>query len=130
MASVRKEIEIAASAAQVWDALRDFNAVHTRVAPGFVVDLKIEPGARIVTFANGSVARELLVDCDDAHHRLVYNIPSERMTAHMASVQVFAEGEKKSRVIWITDVLPHEMGAYIDSQMSIAVPIMQKTLAG
>jgi hypothetical protein len=32
--------------------------------------------ARIVTFANGTVARELLVDCDDARRRLVYAVIS------------------------------------------------------
>jgi hypothetical protein len=130
MASIRKEILIDAAAAHVWDALRDFDHVHTRVAPGFVVALKTEPGVRIVTFANGSVARELFVDCDDARRRLVYAIQSERLIAHSASVQVFDEGKDKCRVVWITDVLPHDMGEYIDSQMSIAVPIMQKTLGG
>ena len=36
MASIHKDISIDASPADVWDAVRDFGAVHTRLAPGFV----------------------------------------------------------------------------------------------
>ena len=68
----------------VWDALRDFGALHTRLVPGFVTDTKLDGDARIVTFANGTVAREVLVDCDDKKRRLVYAIKSERLTQHCA----------------------------------------------
>src|SRR5947208_10644171 len=45
MASIRKEVSIAASPATVWDVVRDYGAVHTRFAPGFVVDPTLEEGA-------------------------------------------------------------------------------------
>jgi carbon monoxide dehydrogenase subunit G len=129
MATIRKELIIDAPAAQVWDALADFHAVHVRVAPGFLTDLKAEDGARVVTFANGSVARELLVACDHDHRRLVYAIPSERMTAHSASVQVFEESDGRTRVAWITDVLPDAIAPYIDAQMSAGAEVMRATLS-
>ena len=109
MASIRRTVLIDASAEQVWDALRDFDNVHKRVVPGFVTGLRLEEGARIVTFANGSVARELLVDSDDGERRLVYAIVDGRPTTYSASVQVFDEGESKSRVVWIVDLLPNEL---------------------
>ena len=84
MASIHKDIPLAASADDVWDAVRDFGALHTRLVPGFVLDTKLEGEARIVSFANGTVARELLVDCDDARRRLVYAVISERLTQHSA----------------------------------------------
>ena len=37
---------------------------YTRLVPGFVVDTRLEDGARVVTFGNGLVARELIVDND------------------------------------------------------------------
>jgi hypothetical protein len=49
MASVPKEILIDASADLVWDAIRDFGAVHERVVPGFIVDTRLEGDDRIVT---------------------------------------------------------------------------------
>jgi len=65
MASIRKEILMNAPSETDWDALRDVGALHTRLVPGFVTDTRLEPGARIVTFGNGQVIRELLVDLDE-----------------------------------------------------------------
>ncbi|QPF84527.1 SRPBCC family protein [Bradyrhizobium genosp. L] len=129
MASITKDIPIDAPADHVWDALRDFGAVHTRLAPGFVTDTKLDGDARIVTFANGTVARETLVDCDDRRRRLVYAIRSERLQQHSASAQVFPETDGSCRVLWITDVLPHEVAPYIDTQMELGAAAMQAALA-
>ena len=126
MASIHKDIALNASAEDVWDAVRDFGAVHTRLVPGFVLDAKLDGDARIVTFSNGTVARELLVDCDDARRRLVYAVISERLTQHSASVQVVADGEARCRLLWIVDVLPHEIAPYINGQMDLAAGAMQK----
>src|ERR1700726_4142645 len=128
MASIHKDIPINAEPEQVWAAVRDFGAVHRRLAPGFVLDTRLDGGARIVTFANGTVARELLVDCDDARRRLVYAVISERMQQHSASVQVVADGDMRTRLIWIVDVLPNEIAPYIDAQMDQAALAMQKAL--
>src|SRR5260370_1112775 len=89
---------------------------------------RLDGDARIVTFANGTVARELLVDCDDERRRLVYAVVSERVKQHSASVQVLADGEGRSRLIWIVDVLPNEIAPYIDAQMDQAALAMQKAL--
>jgi hypothetical protein len=88
MASIHKDIPIDAHPDDVWDALRDFGALHTRLVPGFVVDARLEGDARIVTFANGNVARELLVDCDDSRRRLAYAIIGERVKHYGASAQL------------------------------------------
>jgi hypothetical protein len=132
MASIHRDIPINARAEDVWAAVRDFGAVHRRLAPGFVLDAQIEGDARIVTFANGSVAREVLVDCDDTRRRLVYAVISERVKHYNASVQVAADGETQgkacARLIWIVDLLPNEIEPYIASQMDHAALAMQKAL--
>jgi Polyketide cyclase / dehydrase and lipid transport len=127
MASIHKDIPIDAPAHEVWDAVRDFGAVHTRLAPGFVIDTKLDGESRIVTFANGMVARELLVDCDDERRRLVYAVISERVTQHSASIQVVADGETRCRMIWITDLLPHTIAPYVSSQMDLGAAAVQKS---
>ena len=129
MASIHKDIPIDASPADVWAAVRDFGAVHQRLVPGFVLDARIDGDARIVTFANGTVARELLVDCDEARRRLVYAVISERVKHYSASVQVLADGDTRARLIWIVDVLPNEIAPYVDGQMDQAALAMEKTLA-
>ena len=129
MATVYQEIEIEAPTEQVWAALADFGALHTRLVPGFVTDTKLDGDARIVTFANGTVAREVLVDSDDNKRRLVYAIKSDRLTQHSASAQVFAESDGRSRLVWIVDVLPNEVAPYMDAQMDQGAAAMQKALA-
>ena len=89
MASIHKEILTSASPEDVWDAIRDIGALHTRLVPGFVVDTKLEPGARIVTFGNGMVAREAIVTIDDDAKRLVWSIVGTALTHHNGSIQVF-----------------------------------------
>ena len=127
MASIRKEFTVAASAASVWDAFRDVGNVHTRLAPGFVTDCRLDGDARIVTFANGFVARELIVDVDDAARRLAYSARSDRLQHHNASFQVFEDGPT-SRVVWIADLLPAAAAATVGAMMEQGVAAMSKTL--
>jgi hypothetical protein len=128
MASIHKDIPIDAPPASVWQAVADFGALHRRLVPGFVLDAHLDGEARVVTFANGMVARELLVDCDEARRRLVYAAVSERVKHYNASVRVQADGETRSRLIWIVDVLPNDIAPYIDAQMDQAALAMQKAL--
>src|SRR5260221_14052868 len=128
MASIHKDILLDAHPNDVWAAVRDFGSPHQRLVAGFVLDSRLDGEARIVTFANGTVARELLVDCDEAQRRLVYAVISERIKQHSASVQVTADGEARARLIWIVDVLPNEIAPYIDGQMDQAALAMQKSL--
>lgn len=128
MASIHKEFLIDASPDHVWDALRDFGALHKRLVPGFVTGTKLDGDVRIVTFGNGTVAREILVDCDDAKRRLVYAIVSERIRQHSASAQVFRENDGRTRFVWIADVLPNEIKPYMDAQMDLGAKAMQKAL--
>jgi len=129
MASIRKEIVIDTPPEKVWDAIRDVGALHERLVPGFVVGTRLEEGARVVTFGNGVVARELIVDLDDAARRLVWAVVgSPRLTHHNASVQVFADGEHRSRVVWIADVLPNEIAGYMAGLLDQGLGVMKKTL--
>ncbi len=128
MASLRKELVLEKPAERVWDAVRDFGAVHRRVAPGFVIDCVLEGDTRIVTFSNGTVARELLVDLDDDQRRLAYAVESERLRHYNASLQVAADGADNCRLVWIVDVLPDEIAAYIRQQMDEALEVMRTAL--
>ena len=128
MASIHREVIVEAAPDLVWDAIRDVGAIHERLAPGFVVDTKVEPGARIVTFGNGVVARELIVDLDEAARRLAWSVVGGKMTHHNASLQVFADGEERTRVVWIADLLPSELAPYITGMIEQGMAVMKKTL--
>ena len=126
MATIYNDISLDAPAREVWDAVRDFGALHERLVPGFVTACTRDGDARVVTFANGSVAREVLVTCDEVRQRLVYAISNERLKHYSASVQVIADGERKSRLIWIIDMLPNELATYVEEQTRQAEPALHK----
>jgi uncharacterized protein YndB with AHSA1/START domain len=129
MASIIKDFIIDAAPADVWAALEDFGALHTRLVPGFVTACTFDGEARTVTFSNGSVAKETLVTSDAERHRLVYAIASDKLKQHSASAQVFDDGKGGTRFVWITDVLPNEVAPYMSGQMDLGVTAMQKALA-
>jgi hypothetical protein len=107
MASIYREVLIAVSAERVWSVVRDVGAVHTRMAPGFVADVRMEGDVRIVTFINGRVVPERIIGIDDANRRLAYaSVGVPERQHHNASFQVFDERPDVTRLVWITDVLP------------------------
>jgi carbon monoxide dehydrogenase subunit G len=128
MASIRKEISIDAPAEEVWSAFRDIGAVHTRLAPGFVTDCRMDGKDRIVTFVNGFVVREVIVDIDDEGRRFVYSARSENLAHHNASFHVMAKGEGGCRVVWVADLLPDDMAARIEGMMDQGSVAMKKAL--
>ena len=128
MATIHKEIEIERSAAFVWDAVSDVGAIHKRLVPGFVVDCKLEQGARIVTFGNGMVARELIISVDNEMRRHSWSARTDNLIHHNASLQVFPTGQDSCRVVWIADLLPNEVAPAIDGMIQQALETMRQTL--
>jgi hypothetical protein len=128
MASITETITTTATPDEIWARLADVGAVHTRLAPGFVVDTVVEPGggARVVTFANGLVARELLVDLDAAARRLAYAVvDSDRLTHHHGVFTV-----DHSTLTWQADLLPDEMAPVIGDMMRAGMAVMKRTMDG
>lgn len=130
MASIYKETLIDAPPEAVWAALRDFGALHERLVPGFVVDADLCGDTRVITFFNGSVARERLVGTDDEIRRLAYTVVDGPLhaTHHNASAQVVAELDGRSRFVWVTDVLPDELEAPTSGLMDRGLAVIKQTL--
>lgn len=128
MATIRIEALIEAPADQVWDAIRDYGALHTRLVPGFVVDTRLEGDSRLVTFGNGVIARERIVGIDDAARRFAYGVVSERLIHHGASNQVLEEGEGRCRFVWIADVLPDVATETIAPMMRQGAAVLKATM--
>lgn len=128
MASIYKQIDIEVPAQQVWEAIRDWGAVKERLVPGFITSVVVEPQARVVTFANGRVAREIILAVDDAAHRLAYSAVGGRAAHHNASVQVFQTAVDSCQIVWITDVLPDALTGAINEMVDEAAIVMKRTL--
>ena len=130
MGTIQKEIGIARDRSFVWDAIRDVGAIHRRLVPGFVVDCKLEGDSRIITFANGMVVREVIVSVDDETCRHAWSARGEPFTHHNASIQVFAEGAAKCRIVWIADLLPNEIADTVEKMILQGLGVMKQTLEG
>ncbi len=130
MASICQDIVIEASPGQVWAVGRDVDAVHRRLTPGHVVDTRIDGDTRMLTLPNSGMVRELIVAIDDEAHRLADAVVEGRMPLlhHHASFQVFAECEDRSRLVWITDALPHELAAEIRPRVERGAAVMKQTI--
>jgi len=126
MASISNRVRLATAADEVWDALRDFGALHQRLVPGFVTDCRLDGDARVVTFANGMTVRELLVDADETTRRLVYAIVDGPATHYQGSAQVLSSGPRESELVWIIDLLPHEMASQVAPMAAQGAAAMQK----
>jgi carbon monoxide dehydrogenase subunit G len=112
MASINKEISLAVDADRAWALLRDPGAVH-RAFPGVVAETAVEGDLRVVTFANGMVVRERIVDVDDARRRVAYSVIEGGFQHHHASMHIVAEGAGRSRLVWTSDFLPGERAAHM-----------------
>jgi polyketide cyclase/dehydrase/lipid transport protein len=134
MASIRKELIVDAPADHVWAALRDIGQVHTRLAREFVIDTRLDGDSRLVTFANGEVVRERIVDIDDRARRLAYAVVDWRTTHHNASFQVTPDGDGRSRLTWITDMLPDSLadlvGGFVDQGCVAIKRTLETSAAG
>jgi hypothetical protein len=130
MACIHKEIVIEAPPEHVWAAVRDVGAVHERLTPGILVNTRLEGDERVLTFAWGTVVRELIVAIDDERRRLAYAVveESKRITYHHASMQVEASGSGGSRLVWITDFLPHDQATSIVAIIDRGAEVMKQTL--
>ena len=128
MASIRRSVIIDRAPEDVWDALRDVGALHTRLVAGFVTDCVLDGAARDVTFANGLTVRELIVDVDDRARRVAWAAVGGNLTHHNASAQVVPAAGGKSEVVWIADLLPNEMAPAITGMIDQGLAAMRRTL--
>lgn len=130
MASIREQFVVAAPPDRVWAAVRDVSGAH-RLFRGVLSDTRLDgDGARVVTFASGAVVRELIVDLDDGARRLAYSAVLGALGAehHHATLQVHAAEGAQSQVVWVTDVLPHELAAPVRALMQQGAQAMRQTL--
>jgi Polyketide cyclase / dehydrase and lipid transport len=128
MASIRREIHTTASPDAAWAALRDVGALHTRLVPGFVVDTRLEGDDRIVTFGNGMVVREPIIDISDEWRRVAWSAIGGQLTHYNASAQVIAAADHGARIVWIADLLPNDAAPWVERMMEEGMAVMKSTL--
>jgi hypothetical protein len=74
------------------------------------------------------VVRELIVAVDDKTCRHAWSARGAPLTHHNASVQVFADGNDRCRVVWIADLMPNEVAETIAEMIQQGLSKMKRTL--
>jgi hypothetical protein len=128
MAAIHREIQLTVAPDRVWDVVRDIGNAHHRLFPGVLVDVQLEGGERVVTFANGLVVRELTLELNDELRRYSWTARGGLARHHNASLQVFENTDGSSRVVWITEVLPNDLRDAIGALVDAGASVMKKTL--
>src|SRR6185312_3646253 len=128
MGTIRSEIKTRAKPSEVWSAIRDIGALHTRLVPGFVADTKLEPGARVVTFVNGVTLREPIVTLDDEARRLVWTHEGGRARHYNGALEVSEAAGGLTSVVWTADFLPDDIGGYMAQAIEAGMAAMQRSL--
>jgi hypothetical protein len=128
MASIHKQIHIDIDATEAWDALRDFGALHQRLAPGFATDTQLDGRDRIVTFFNGTTVRERLIDLDDGARRLAWSIVDGPYTHHNGVASVLPADDGGTLFEWTTDLLPDDVAPRTSEMMDLGLQAIKRTL--
>lgn len=131
MATIRKEIVIAANDEQVWDAVSDIGAVHQRLITGYTLGTQLDGNDRILYFPHGGVVRERIISMDSKTYRLTYAViegSNPPLIHHHASFQVFAKDENESILVWITDFLPNQTEPEMRIRIDRAAQVIKQTI--
>ena len=130
MASIRTEFPIGVDAARVWQVIGDWADGPVRMARGLVVSSDAEGSVRVVTFADGMIARERLVTRDDEARRIVYSMVGDtvRPEHDNAAMQIVPDGADRCRFIWTRDVLPDELAESFRASMEEAGAVIKRTI--
>lgn len=132
MASIRTEFEIEVDADRVWQVIGDWADGPAGMAHGYVASSHTEGDVRVVTFAEGNVARERLVARDESARRIVYSLIGDTVCpAHdNTAMEIVADGPGRCRFVWSRDVLPDELAGPLLAAMEEASQAIKRTLEG
>ena len=128
MASITEHVSVAVDVQRAWQSLRDVGRAHVLFAPVLVAG-SMAGEVRTVTFANGMVAQERILDIDDQRRRVAYaalNVPG--MEYHHASMQVVEDGPGRCHFVWITDVHPAAVADRIRPLITQGAQALKKNL--
>ena len=127
LASICMQVPLDVPAAVAWDALRDWGALHERLAPGFATDVRVEGEDRVVTFFTGAALRERIIAVDDENRRLAWSIVDGPYAHHNGGATI-READRGCVFEWITDLLPHAAEEQTRAMMERALAVIKQTL--
>ena len=85
-------------------------------------------GTGSVTFLNGTVLRERVIDLDDDTRRLAWSIVDGPYPHHNGVAEVLADDDCGTVFQWTTDLLPDELAPRTSELMELGLQAIKRTL--
>jgi Polyketide cyclase / dehydrase and lipid transport len=127
MATIIRQIELAANVDKAWAIIRDVGAADLAF-PGVLTACRLDGDVRTVTFANGMIVREQIVTVDEVHRRVAYAVIEGGFSHHSASLQVELVGDETCRMIWVSDFLPDDAAAVVAPLVEQGAAALQRAV--
>lgn len=128
MASIHQQVAVGVDVQKAWQALRNVGNAHQLFAP-VLTNSRLDGDTRTVTFANGMVLHERILDVDDRRHRVAYSaLDAPGMTYHHASMELIDTGDGRCLFQWTTDFLPPEVSGNIAPLVDAGTTALKKNL--
>ncbi|WP_341715693.1 hypothetical protein QQG74_16675 [Micromonospora sp. FIMYZ51] len=109
MGTIYRQAKLTVTADVAWDFLDRYTRSEVHVFSAAKGERQ-EDDYRVVTLADGTELWERNVTVDAGLMRAVYAIPEfPGAEHHQAEMRVLRDGDDAATVVWITDLLPHEL---------------------
>lgn len=126
--SVRRQVRIARSPAEVWKVLGDPARIQEWF-PG-VLGSTVEGSTRVLTTASGIPMVEEILTNDPLQHRFQYRLTAPSVREHLSSLDVLDLGDGTSLVIYSADAVPATMALVIAGAAGNALEHLRDLLEG
>jgi uncharacterized protein YndB with AHSA1/START domain len=111
LGSIRHEIRIQRSAADVWNRVRDAAGLHTWF-PG-ITSSQVDGTNRVIVLGSGMPMPEEILVIDDVQRRFQYRITAPIFRHHRGTIDVIDLGDGTCMVVYGTEADPRTMALTI-----------------
>lgn len=124
--SIRHQIRIHRSAADVWSLAGDPTRIHEWF-PG-IVDCQVDGTMRVITTGAGLPMPEQIVLRDDTQRRFQYEITAPIFKKHRGTIDVIELADDECMVVYSTDCEPRAMALVIGGGTSGALDELKRQM--
>jgi hypothetical protein len=124
--SIRHQIRIHRSAADVWSLAGDPTRLHEWF-PG-ITACQVEGTMRVITTGIGLPMPEQIVMCDGSQRRFQYEITAPMFKKHRGTIDVIELADDECLVVYSTDCEPRAMALVIGGATSGALDELKRQM--
>lgn len=124
--SIRHQIRIHRSAADVWSLAGDPTRLHEWF-PG-IVACQVDGTTRVITTGIGLPMPEQIVACDDTQRRFQYRITAPMFKEHKGTIDVIELDDQECLVVYSTDCEPRTMALVIGGATAGALDELKRQM--